>query len=73
MSSKLPMSSLSRDVIRKVYCALLRAHDRLLDLDPDGEKAERTEFDIEKLVKEYPWFPEFASFYEFDGKPPWEK
>ena len=73
--SQLPvdLNTLSRDVIRKVYCALLRARDRLCDLDPDGGKTERTELDIDKLVEEYPWIREFARAYEFDGKPPWEK
>ena len=50
----------SKIVIRKIYCALLRARDRMIDMvtDDDEYRLDYTTEDIEVLVKMFPWLPE---------------
>ena len=50
----------SKKVIRKIYCALLRARDRMIDMvtDDDEYRLDYTTEDIEELVKMFPWLPE---------------
>ena len=55
-------------VIKRVYKALLLAHERLADVvyasqDNYGEdKLERTREDIEELCDHYPWLRELVSW-----------
>ena len=50
----------SKKVMRKIYCTLLRAQDRMIDMitDDDEYRLDYTEEDIKDLVKMFPWLPE---------------
>ena len=60
-------------VIKRVYKALLLAHERLADVvyvseDNSGEdKLERTREDIEKLCEHYPWLCELGRGFTVGG------
>ena len=60
-------------IIKRVYKALLLAHERLADVVYDSEnnygedKLERTREDIEKLCENYPWLRELGRGFMVSG------
>ena len=54
-----------KEIIKRVYLALLRVKDRLVDVVDDywKYKLQNTLHEIEKLCEKYPWFREFVGLY----------